>query len=196
MRNNQYLPNEKIDLNNVNGRQLSSTTPVYNNSRSRTTFRSQSRNGFYNNSICKNNRNQQDHRNSYRNNNDRRAILETIIIEVELIATTETVIITDTTIVDEIRDIQTVVFPGKIQHTTELITRITTTINIIDKETIAKIQTEVIDIDIDQIVTINIILTITETIEQVHQTEIKTKDTNQEIAVKTETVTITTIKIE
>ena len=41
------------------------------------------------------------------------AIIETIIIEVELIATTETLIIADTTIVDQIRDIQTVVFQTK-----------------------------------------------------------------------------------
>ena len=78
------------------------------------------------------------------------AILETIIIEVELIATTETVIITDTTIVDQTRDIRTIVFQDKIHHSTEVITIITTTINITDKETIAQTQTEVIDIDSDQ----------------------------------------------
>ena len=71
MRNNQNLPNRKIDSNNVNGRQLPSTSPVYNYSRSRTPYRSQSRNGYYNNSISKNNRNQQDYRMSYRNNNDK-----------------------------------------------------------------------------------------------------------------------------
>ena len=124
------------------------------------------------------------------------AILETIIIEVELIATIETVIITDTTIVDQTRDIRTIVFQDKIHHSTEVITIITTTINITDKETIAQTQTEVIDIDNNQIVTIDIILTITETIEQVHQIENKAIDTNQEIAVKTETVTIATIKTE
>ena len=32
MRNNQNLPNRKIDSNNFNGRQLPSTTPVYNTS--------------------------------------------------------------------------------------------------------------------------------------------------------------------
>ena len=124
------------------------------------------------------------------------AIIETIIIEVELIATIETVIITDTTIVDQTRDIRTVVFQDKIHNTTEAITIITTTINITDKETIAETQTEVIDIDNDQIVTIDIILTIKETIDQVHQIENKAIDTNQEIAVKTETVTIATIKTE
>ena len=60
MRNNQNLPNRKIDSNIVNRRQLPSTSPVYNNSRSRTPYRSQSRNGYYNNSISKNNRNQQE----------------------------------------------------------------------------------------------------------------------------------------
>ena len=124
------------------------------------------------------------------------AIIETIIIEVELIAKTETINVTDTTIVDQIRDIQTVVFQDNTHHTTELLTIITTTINISDKENIAEIQIEVIDIDSDQILTIDIILTITETIEQVHQTENKTIDTNQEIAVKTETVTTAAIKTE
>ena len=36
MRNNQNLPKRKIDSNNVNERQLPSTSPVYNTSRSRT----------------------------------------------------------------------------------------------------------------------------------------------------------------
>ena len=36
MRINQNLPNRKIDSNNVDGQQLPSTSPVYNNSRSRT----------------------------------------------------------------------------------------------------------------------------------------------------------------
>ena len=124
------------------------------------------------------------------------AIIESIIIEVELIATIETVIITDTTIVDQTRDIRTLVFQDKIHHTIEVKNITTTTINITDKETIAETETEVIDIDNDQIVTIDIILTITETIEQVHQMENKTIDTKQEIAVKTETVTIATIKTE
>ena len=65
MRNNQNIPNRKIDSKNVNGRQLQPT------SRSTTPYRSQSRNGYYNNTISKNNINQQDYRNSYRNNNDR-----------------------------------------------------------------------------------------------------------------------------
>ena len=48
MRNNQNLPNRRIDSNNVNGRQLPPTSPVYNNSRSRTPYRSHSRNNYYN----------------------------------------------------------------------------------------------------------------------------------------------------
>ena len=44
MRNNQNLPNRRIDSNNVNGRQLPPTSPIYNNSRSRTPYRSHSRN--------------------------------------------------------------------------------------------------------------------------------------------------------
>ena len=50
MRNNQNLPNRKIDSNNVNGKQLPSTSPVYNSSRSRTPYRPQSRNNYNNTS--------------------------------------------------------------------------------------------------------------------------------------------------
>ena len=71
MRNNQNLPNRKIDSNNVNGRQLPSTSPVYNNSQSRTPYRSQSRNGYYNKSNSRDNRNYQGPRNHNRSNNDR-----------------------------------------------------------------------------------------------------------------------------
>ena len=49
MRNNHNLPNRRIDSNNINGRQLPSTSPIYNNSRSRTPYRSQSRNSYNNN---------------------------------------------------------------------------------------------------------------------------------------------------
>ena len=49
MRNNQNLPNRKIDSNNINGRQLPPTSPIYNNSRSRTPYRSQSSNNYNNN---------------------------------------------------------------------------------------------------------------------------------------------------
>ena len=53
MRYNQNLRNRKIDSNNVKGRQLPSTSPVYDNSQSRTPYISQSRIGYYNNSISK-----------------------------------------------------------------------------------------------------------------------------------------------
>ena len=57
MRNNQNLPNRRIDSNNVNGRQLPLTSPIYNNSRSRTPYRSHSRNNYHN-------RNSRDSRNN------------------------------------------------------------------------------------------------------------------------------------
>ena len=71
MRNNQNLPNRKIDSNNINGRQLSSTSQVYHNSRSRTPYRSQSRNNSNNNTYNRDNRNYQGHRNSNNNYNNR-----------------------------------------------------------------------------------------------------------------------------
>ena len=71
MRNNQKLPNRKIDSNDINGRQLPSPSPVYNNSRSRTQSRSQSRNGYNNPSNGRDNRNQQVYRNINKNHNDR-----------------------------------------------------------------------------------------------------------------------------
>ena len=71
MRNNQNLPNKRIDSNNINGRQLPSTSPVYNNSRSRTPYRSQSRNNYNNNSYSRDNRYYQGHRNPNNNYNNR-----------------------------------------------------------------------------------------------------------------------------
>ena len=70
MRNNQNLPNRRIDSNNINGRQLPSTSPIYNNSRSRTPYRSQSRNKYNNNN--NNNTNPRDNRNyqGYRRSNN------------------------------------------------------------------------------------------------------------------------------
>ena len=71
MRNNQNLPNRTIDSSNINGRQLPSTSPIYNNSRSRTPYRSQSRNN-YNNNNNNNNTNPRDNRNyqGYRRSNN------------------------------------------------------------------------------------------------------------------------------
>ena len=71
MRNNQNLPNKRIDSNNINGRQLPSTSPVYNNSLSRTPYRSQSRNNSKNNSYSRDNRYYQGHRNPNNNYNNR-----------------------------------------------------------------------------------------------------------------------------
>ena len=71
MRNNQNLPNRRIDSNNINGRQLPSTSPVYNNSLSRTPYRSQSRNNSKNNSYSRDNRYYQGHRNPNNNYNNR-----------------------------------------------------------------------------------------------------------------------------
>ena len=77
MRNNQNLPNRRIDSNNVNGRQLTSTSPVYNSSRSRTPYRSQSRNNYNNTSHYNRNNdsnNKYNSRNtSYRRNNFNRS---------------------------------------------------------------------------------------------------------------------------
>ena len=72
MKNNQNLPNRRIDSNNINGRQLPSTSPIYNNSRSRTPYRSQSRNSYNNintNINPRDNRNYQGYRKSNNYNN-------------------------------------------------------------------------------------------------------------------------------
>ena len=69
MRNNQNLPNRKIDSNNINGKQLPPTSPIYNNSRSRTPYRSQSRNNYNNNVNTRDNRNYQGYRKSHNYNN-------------------------------------------------------------------------------------------------------------------------------
>ena len=78
--------------------------------------------------------------------------------------------------IEKTPDTQTVVTRDKTHHTTQItITTIITIIIIItlittDKDNIAKIQAEVIDIDKDQIVIIDIIQTIiTEIIEETHQ---------------------------
>ena len=66
MRNNQNLPNKRIDSNNVNGRQLPSTSPVYNSSRSRTPYRPQSRKNY---NITSNYQRNSDSNNKYNNRN-------------------------------------------------------------------------------------------------------------------------------
>ena len=71
MRNNQNLPNRRIDSNKINGRQLPSISPVCHNSRSRTPYRSQSRKNSNINSYSRDNRYYQGHRNSNNNYNNR-----------------------------------------------------------------------------------------------------------------------------
>ena len=69
IRNNQNLPNRKIDSNNINGRQLPPTSLIYNNSRSRTPYRSQSRNNYSNSVNPRDSRNYEGYRKSHNYNN-------------------------------------------------------------------------------------------------------------------------------
>ena len=69
MRNSQNLPNRKIDSNNINGRQLPPTSAIYNNSRSRTPYRSHSRNNYNNNVNPRDNKNYQGYQKSHNYNN-------------------------------------------------------------------------------------------------------------------------------
>ena len=71
LRNNQNPTNRRIDSNNINGRQLPSTSPVYHNSRSKTPYKSQSRNNSNNNSYSRDNRYYQGHHKSHNNFNNR-----------------------------------------------------------------------------------------------------------------------------
>ena len=84
MKNNQNLPNRQISSNNVNGRQLSSISPVYGNHRSRTPNRNsrypsnQSNRTYNNNIITYNNNNHRSYSNirsqkRYDNNNRNRS---------------------------------------------------------------------------------------------------------------------------
>ena len=66
MRNNQNLPNRRIDSNNVNGIQIPLTSLVYNSSRSRTPYRPKSRNNYNNMSNYQRN---SDSNNKYNNRN-------------------------------------------------------------------------------------------------------------------------------
>ena len=71
LRNNQNPTNRRIDSNNINGRQLPSTSPVYHNSRSKRPYKSQSRNNSNNNSYSRDNRYYQGHHKSHNNYNNR-----------------------------------------------------------------------------------------------------------------------------
>ena len=125
------------------------------------------------------------------------AIIETIITEVELNVTTETIIITNTTIADQAQDTQTAVTQDNIHHTTEIIIIIKIiTITIIDKDIIVKIQTKVTDTDNGQVVTIDIILIIIIGMtEETQRKENKMIDI-QKIEEQTEINTTITIKTE
>ena len=100
-------------------------------------------------------------------------ITETITVEAEETATIETTIITDTKIVDQVRDIQTQTTQDNNHHITEIIITI---ITISDKDITAKIQTETTDLDNVQVVTKDITQTIIkETTGEFHHKENKIK---------------------
>ena len=86
------------------------------------------------------------------------AITKTIITEAEITVTIGIITIIDTIIADQIQDTQIAVIQDITHHTTEIIFIIAK--NTTNKDNTAKTQTEVIDTDNDQRVTIDIILTI------------------------------------
>ena len=125
-------------------------------------------------------------------------IIETISIEVEQTATTETIVMIDITIVDQTHDTQTAVNQDTNHRITEIITIIIITIIITDKDSTAEIKIELTDKDKDQIAITGIIQTITiKTIEEIRHIENKTTDINQKTEEQMETdITIITIKVE
>ena len=158
MRNNQNLQNRRIYSNNINGRQLPSTSPIYNNSRSRTPYRSKSRNNYNikNNTILEIIEIIKDIGDQTTTITEVPVITETIIVETEVTVTIEIITITDTTIVDQVQDIQT----ETIQDNSHHITKIIVIIAIIDKDTTAEILVETTNIDNVLIVTTDITQTI------------------------------------
>ena len=125
-------------------------------------------------------------------------IIETISIEVEQTATTETIVMIDITIVDQTHDTQTAVNQDTNHRITEIKTIIIITIIITDKDSTAEIQIELTDTDKDQIAITGIIQTITiKTIEEIRHIENKTTDINQKTEEHMETdITVITIKVE
>ena len=123
-------------------------------------------------------------------------IIETISIEVEQTATTETIVIIDITKVDQTQDTQPAVNQDTNHRITEII--ITITIFITDKDSTAEIQIELTDTYKDQIAITDIIQTITiEMIEKIRHIENKITDINQKTEEQMETdITIITIKVE
>ena len=193
MRNNQNLPNRKIDSNNFNGRQLPPTSPIYNNSRSRNPYRSQSRNNYNNNVNPRDDRNYKDIGNHIITITEVQVKIETFTVEAEETATIEITIITDT-IVDQVQDIRTETTQDNNHHITEIIITITIT----DKDITAEIQTETTDLDNVQVVTIEITqTTITETTGEIHHKENKIKGiTLQNDEMKEINITIIITKTE
>ena len=119
-------------------------------------------------------------------------IIETIITKVELTVTTETIIITNTTIANQAQDTQTAVTQDHIHRTTEILI---ITITILDKDIIVKTQTKVIDTDNDQVVTIDFFLIIIiEMTEETQRKETKMIDIIEKIEEQTEINTTITKK--
>ena len=158
VRNNQNLPNRRIDSNNVNGRQLPSTSPLYH-------LHEVEHHIDHNQELIPTIPHITETIEIIKDIETRiiiitieaEVIIETIIIEAELTVTTETLIIIDTTIADQTQDTQTAVTQDSIHRITEIIIFITI---IIDKDVIVNAQTKVTDTDNDQVVTIHITLTI------------------------------------
>ena len=123
-------------------------------------------------------------------------IIEIIITEVKPTVTTETIIITNTTIADQVQDTQIAVTQDNIHHTIGIIIF---TIMIIDKDIIVKNQTKLIDTVMDQVVTIdnNLVLIITIGMtEDTQRKENKLIDIIQKIEEEMEINTTITIKTE
>ena len=178
MRNNQNLPNRRIDSNNVNGRQLPPTSPIYNNSRSRTPYRSHSRN-YYHNRNSRDSRNNQGYQRSnnyinrstsYNRNNYNRNRSNSYHRSNSYNKYNNN---TNNNNTDQIQDTMTEI----IQDNNHLIIVTKTIIIIIDKDTTVEIQIETITIDNVLIVTIEIIqITIAQIIEDTHPNENKITD--------------------
>ena len=115
------------------------------------------------------------------------------IFTTETTAKIETTIIIDKIIADQILHIQTEIIRDKTHHTIKIIIIITITTRLTDKDNTAKTQTELTDIDKDQIVTTETTQKMRETIEEIHRIGNKMTITIQEIKVKIEII-ITIIK--
>ena len=181
IRNNQNLPNRRIDSNNVNGRQLPSTSPVYNSSRSRTPYRPQSRNNYNNMSNYQRNsdsNNKYNNRNtSYNRNNFNRSRTNSYNRNNNY---------TRYNNIDQAQDTQIAANQDTNNRITEII--IIVIIIITDKDLITEIQIELIDTDKDQIAITDNFQTITiEMIEEIRHIENKITDINQKTEEQMET---------